>query len=1599
MSAKRLKLDEEGILFVQNNETDGFDLEAGQTWIYPTNYSLREYQFSIIQEALFKNTMVSLPTGLGKTFIAAVVMYNFHRWYPTGKIIFMAPTRPLVKQQVDACYNIMAIPKEVTAELTGNVNDYFNLGTKIQESRKTMWNEKCVFFITPQVLQNDLDVLRELGMKIKCLIIDEAHKAKGNHAYCEVIRKLMVYNKCFRVLALSATPGNTVNDVTEVIDNLLIAHLEFRTDESADVVPYIYERSLETVVVPLDDMLIRVREDYIQVEKYTRVLMDHKLIMGNCSNITKGKIYMTMKRYQETNRQNRDRNYNEIMKYLTISHTLYYAFELLLRHGLRSFLLFFQDRVEKSMLSDNAILNRIIQYVQEYMGPLLNIETLPDGSITGIPPTVKFGHPKFYKLRDITCSHFRDENNTETRVIIFCEYRETVIEAYGILSLNQPLIKPRIFMGKSSITQKQQLSVAFRDGTCNTLISTCIGEEGIDVGNVDLIICFDINNKSPIRMIQRMGRTGRKRQGRVVILVTEGREQQTLKECLIQKQSLNHHILQTNAFHNLYKENPRMIPTDLEPKCNKIFITVKQEKNQKDMFKTLAEEKKNVVQNSDCELNVLDVNDRLPAKMCYWDKDIEYLKRSEAQDGINFVEKINSLRMLHPIGFINHSSTTDTLVSLLQSCESKKFNIPTTQTLISTLKQTDIRNMLVKSCSSRTDVNAGSQSIDVAELYDANKLIDKNIKIPLNTIEPDANNNCKICTHLFDCTQYYVKSNLEIDVSSWTVPDLSILDSINEESLLGFQQVSVTASNIEKEAGVTDDEPVLNATIKNLLEDTLDFVDSPFKAPKNLKDILHKSAIFDSPLPKLPLTQIELNNKKQVNENILSLNMNEFDKFEFTQLKQGEVSELILSFFGITSLDEIFDDPFGGYKSDTTILYSPDAVIEQGSNSPILSCQKNRSTQVSRISHRKKRRKISFSSDDSVIASSVSSLTLTNTCNKDEFGTIDVSDIADLSLFGLNNSVVNRHKYETSPVKLDDNSSEELFSDDSENDHKSKSQILRLTKTNASDTNRSGKNDCMDTVAPTEELLSKHQDVQRADESTITDGSRISEVIDLTSDNSLSSPSTSPSLLKTQRPLSQKPPPLIRNRLNFDDDDDLIEEPNMKVAEVKSFPKSLLALKKTNHVASDVTKSCASKELSPVLNRHEVTNDSFTVKKTVKKLDFSDDDDDFDLDGKKDVPWIRPKPTTPKLRQAKRSVLETKKRSSKNTVQDCIYVDLEAEVSGSNSESEEGSCFDDSFEKSFVDDNSENFLNTTVQHARYLRSVKDTDRGQFKIPQRPVSNVNVYSQVEDMEDNSYLNVSSSSTYIARTERNRALYFNYGRLLSNDILVVFILILLSDLKLFASDVTKSCASKELSPVLNRHEVTNDSFTVKKTVKKLDFSDDDDDFDLDGKKDVPWIRPKPTTPKLRQAKRSVLETKKRSSKNTVQDCIYVDLEAEVSGSNSESEEGSCFDDSFEKSFVDDNSENFLNTTVQHARYLRSVKDTDRGQFKIPQRPVSNVNVYSQVEDMEDNSYLNDTFCVHSQEAEPERVEELSELEIAEIILAERKKKNKAKRKFTK
>ena len=227
------------------NTTAGMlmDPVAVQTYVYPGQLIRRDYQYQITRDALITNSLVCLPTGLGKTLIAAVVMYNFYRWFPQGKVVFLAPTRPLVDQQKAACRDMCGIPTEETCTLMGS--------TKKDEhgTRRTFWETKRVFFCTPQTMENDIASCVCPADKVVCLVIDEAHRAKGKQAYCGVVRMLWDRNVSFRLLALTATPGHGIDDVQQVVKNLNIGRIDFRSDKDSDVQKHTHHRSIQLETV------------------------------------------------------------------------------------------------------------------------------------------------------------------------------------------------------------------------------------------------------------------------------------------------------------------------------------------------------------------------------------------------------------------------------------------------------------------------------------------------------------------------------------------------------------------------------------------------------------------------------------------------------------------------------------------------------------------------------------------------------------------------------------------------------------------------------------------------------------------------------------------------------------------------------------------------------------------------------------------------------------------------------------------------------------------------------------------------------------------------------------------------------------------------------------------------------------------------------------------------------------------------------------------------------------------------------------------------------------------------------------------------------
>ncbi|XP_009999505.1 PREDICTED: Fanconi anemia group M protein [Chaetura pelagica] len=582
----------------------GFCPAAGSLWIYPTNYPVRGYQLRMARSALLGNTLVCLPTGLGKTFVAAVVMYNFYRWFPSGKVLFLAPTKPLVAQQMEACAKVMGIPARHMAEMTG--------GTQAL-SRRELWATKRVFFLTPQIMVNDLSRGTCPAVEVKCLVVDEAHKALGNHAYCQVVRELGIYTKQFRILALSATPGSDTKAVQQVISNLLIAQIELCTEDSPEIQPYSHERQVEKIVVPLGEELVDIQNAYIQVlETFAgRLIKIGVLARRDIPSLTKYQIILARDQYRKNpSSQNMGIHQGIIEGDFALCISLYHGYELLLQMGMRSLFIYLSGIMDgsKGLTRTKNELGRNEDFVKLYQQLRDMFSDTPlaseSGNVYNSKPVFEnkkefiYSHPKLRKLEEIVIEHFRSwkKKSSDTRVMIFSSFRDSVQEIAEMLSRLRPVVRVMTFVGHSTgkstkgFTQKEQLEVVrrFRAGGYNTLVSTCVGEEGLDIGEVDLIICFDAQ-KSPVRLVQRMGRTGRRRQGRIVVILAEGREERTYNQSQSNKRSIHKAISGSKTLH-FYQHSPRMIPEGITPKLHKMFITA--EKYEPSNSRALSKERR-----------------------------------------------------------------------------------------------------------------------------------------------------------------------------------------------------------------------------------------------------------------------------------------------------------------------------------------------------------------------------------------------------------------------------------------------------------------------------------------------------------------------------------------------------------------------------------------------------------------------------------------------------------------------------------------------------------------------------------------------------------------------------------------------------------------------------------------------------------------------------------------------------------------------------------------------------------------------------------------------------------------------------------------------
>ncbi|CAE7001601.1 hypothetical protein CFE70_001180 [Pyrenophora teres f. teres 0-1] len=559
--------------------------EALKTWVYPTNLgTIRDYQFNIVQRGLFHNLLVALPTGLGKTFIAATIILNWFRWTLDAQIVFVAPTKPLVAQQIEACYKIAGIPRSCTTMLTGGVQT----GLRAEE-----WKEKRVFFMTPQTLLNDLKSGYADPKRIVLLVVDEAHRATGAYAYVEVVSFLRRFNTSFRVVALTATPGADVESVQKVIDGLEISRVEIRTENSMDICSYVHQRKIEKQVFQNTDemeMCMDLYSEALQPLVNTIAGLNaywsknpRDLTPFGCQQAKK-KWFMEIGR--NANRGLQSTVYTIFAILASISHGM----DLLKFYGMGPFYVKMKEFQDEATKTKSKYKKQILDS-DAWKKLMVRLEGwIADDNFVG--------HPKLDYLQQVILDHFVNAGDgrnvdgappSQTRIMVFAHFRDSAEEIARILKRHEPMIRPRIFVGQAhgknseGMTQKDQLEAVekFKIGEFNTLIATSIGEEGLDIGEVDLIICYD-SKASPIRMLQRMGRTGRKRQGRIVMLQMQGKEENDANKA--NDSYLKMQELIANGTHFNFHEDVsrRILPSDVKPVVDRRVVDIPVENSQQD---------------------------------------------------------------------------------------------------------------------------------------------------------------------------------------------------------------------------------------------------------------------------------------------------------------------------------------------------------------------------------------------------------------------------------------------------------------------------------------------------------------------------------------------------------------------------------------------------------------------------------------------------------------------------------------------------------------------------------------------------------------------------------------------------------------------------------------------------------------------------------------------------------------------------------------------------------------------------------------------------------------------------------------------------------
>ena len=478
----------------------------------------RLYQQILAGDVLKKgNTMVVAPTALGKTIVAILVAADRLNKVKNSKVLILAPSKPLAIQHESSFKEFLTLP---CTSITGAVKT---------DERVKRWEESRIICATPQTVESDLLNGRYDLSDVSLVVFDECHHGVGSYSYVYLASRYVQESNFNLILGLTASPGSDKVKIKEVCQNLYIQNIVVKTEEDTDVKPYFNPVEIDWVRVKMSEELEKIKDN---VDKALKIRLKALKNMGVIRTVSVNKTDVLKARGRIQGEIARSTNPNkdlfQAISILSAVINLQHAQELIETQGVSTFNKYVarlrkkHTKAAKSLMWDDNF-SRAIKLAREAekhgwehpkLRELTNILKKELGS--------QNGQTKLQSKR------FTDnEDESSSKIIVFTQYRDTLEMIHQ--KLEKEGIKSAKFFGQATkdgekgLTQKQQKAIikSFRMGEYDVLLSTSVAEEGIDIPAVDLVILYE-PVPSEVRMIQRRGRTGRKRTGRVKVLITNG---------------------------------------------------------------------------------------------------------------------------------------------------------------------------------------------------------------------------------------------------------------------------------------------------------------------------------------------------------------------------------------------------------------------------------------------------------------------------------------------------------------------------------------------------------------------------------------------------------------------------------------------------------------------------------------------------------------------------------------------------------------------------------------------------------------------------------------------------------------------------------------------------------------------------------------------------------------------------------------------------------------------------------------------------------------------------------------------------------------------